>query len=202
MAIVFTFLHKVKVGKAGETPPEALSRQVRDRPLGEGAARDWTEVAWAPSNGYVSQEVGEGNFMVAFGDFEDALAWCGEAQVKVWERNQRVRKGERPGAHEEWVSMGVACGVPAYGKPHSRTGRQDYFGSVVNLAARVAKRAKPGQILAAMDGNVSFRRINMVGLGDEGFDNEGFGMVCEERGWMSFKGFEDEVRVCEVLVVE
>jgi len=26
-------------------------------------------------------------------------------------------------------------------------------------------------------------------------------MVCEERGWMSFKGFEDEVRVCEVLVV-
>ena len=81
---------------------------------------------------YECQEVGEGNFMLAFRKLSSAVEWCGRARASP-------------------VRMGMACGVPTYGKAHSRTGRQDYFGPVVNMAARCAKHAKPGEVLAALE---------------------------------------------------
>lgn len=48
------------------------------------------------------------------------------------------------------VKMGVYCGVPTRVVPHTTTGRADYFGQVVNRAARYCHAAARGGQVGAM----------------------------------------------------
>lgn len=42
--------------------------------------------------------------------------------------------------------MGIFTGVPLSVVPHATTGRADYFGAIVNRAARLMAGAKAGQV--------------------------------------------------------
>ncbi|QDZ25959.1 adenylate cyclase [Chloropicon primus] len=129
VAFVFTFV-------CGTASPQDSARCPDWVTQWSGIARETLERS---GGGYECQMVGEGNFMIAFEGVHEAARWCCNAQRALSQRSSGS------------VSMGIASGVPAYGKPHTRTGRQDYFGQVVNLAARVAKRAKGGEVLASLD---------------------------------------------------
>lgn len=111
------------------------------------------------AGGYEVKTEGDA-FMVAFGDSLQAVRWCLTAQERLvaapWpqellamsdaaavEDSQRsiIFRGLR-------VRMGVHTGVPEC-KPDPGTGRMDYFGPMVNRAARVGGAAHGGQILVS-----------------------------------------------------
>ena len=71
----------------------------------------------------------------------------------------------------------------AHGSVIARHG--DYYGTIVNLAARLVDTAVPGEVLA--DAGISA----IVGVADSGF-------VVEPAGRRSLKGFADPVRVVSV----
>lgn len=112
--------------------------------------------------GYECQEVGPGNFMLAFESLELAMNYATNIQEKLLDFNWDPQLLQRPGFEEQKdgegrlmqrglrVSIGVAFGYPHYMMPHPNTGRADYFGPIVNLCARVKQAAKPGQILVAL----------------------------------------------------
>ena len=50
------------------------------------------------------------------------------------------------------AKVGVYTGAPMSVVPHTTTGRADYFGAIVNRAARLMAGAQGGQVRAARDG--------------------------------------------------
>jgi adenylate cyclase len=74
----------------------------------------------------------------------------------------------------------VRAGI-AHGEVLTRDG--DYFGPVVNLAARVVKAAEPGTVSAPADLRDSL---------------EAAGFVCEPAGTHTLKGVEPEVELVSV----
>lgn len=114
--------------------------------------------------GYEVEET-EGNMMLAFGNFRDAVlfsVFVQEELTKVeWDNDLLAQ----PAASEVWESLasakgrkhclfrglrykvGVGKGVPTSIEPHASTGRAAYFGPVTSRAARVAAMASGGQVL-------------------------------------------------------
>eukprot|EP01065_Artemidia_motanka_P047583 TRINITY_DN7473_c3_g1_i1.p1 TRINITY_DN7473_c3_g1~~TRINITY_DN7473_c3_g1_i1.p1 ORF type:complete len:1548 (+),score=654.59 TRINITY_DN7473_c3_g1_i1:651-4646(+) len=110
----------------------------------------------------------EGNaFMLAFHEPVCALRWCVAAQLAL-HGYERWPTGvlKRPEAKEVYqydaeqrnyvvcfrglrVRMGVTTGEPDC-EPDPVTGRMDYFGPVVNLAARISGQSRGGEIVAGM----------------------------------------------------
>lgn len=99
-------------------------------------------------------------FMLAFAEPADALGWCLDVQRRLlaleW---PPALLAQADGAQEEsesgalaWrglrVRMGIHVGTPEP-REDPKTGRMDYFGPVVNKAARVSAMAHGGQILAS-----------------------------------------------------
>lgn len=99
-------------------------------------------------------------FMLAFASPSDALAWCLDVQTRLLAVDWPAGiLGEPDGAQVEgesgalvWrglrVRMGIHVGTPEP-REDPKTGRMDYFGPVVNKAARVSAMAHGGQIVAS-----------------------------------------------------
>ncbi|KAG1674923.1 hypothetical protein FOA52_014716 [Chlamydomonas sp. UWO 241] len=113
--------------------------------------------------GYECQEA-EGGFMIVFTRPADALEWCLLVQEIMMEVPWTPAMLALPGAHEERdvlgnvmfigprVKMGVYQGVPTKVVAHSTSGRADYFGPLVNRAARFCHSAAAGgQIIASRE---------------------------------------------------
>ncbi|HLM42641.1 MAG TPA: adenylate/guanylate cyclase domain-containing protein, partial [Myxococcaceae bacterium] len=98
-------------------------------------------------SGYEVKTQGD-SFMVAFTTVRDAVNWCLEVQAELlrapWpeellaEREAAEVRGSWGVVHRGLrVRMGVHVGEPEC-RIDARTGRADYFGRMVNVAARVA----------------------------------------------------------------
>jgi len=93
----------------------------------------------AAHGGYEVKTEGDA-FMVAFGESADALRFCVGAQQAL------EAAGWPDGIGAVLVRMGVHSGEPIV-SADPRTGRTDYFGPMVNRAARVAAAGHGGQVL-------------------------------------------------------
>jgi len=102
-------------------------------------------------------------FMVAFADPIMAVNFCLRAQLDLLNTNWPDKLLQHPDAGEDFnddgdillqkgirVRMGIYTGQPLCEKDPV-TGRMDYFGPVVNTAARVSNFAQGGQILLTTD---------------------------------------------------
>jgi predicted ATPase/class 3 adenylate cyclase len=100
-----------------------------------------------------------GSFMLCFPSAVDAVRWCLEAQLALLEAPWPEELLAQPEAAGEvglrgWVYrgprvlMGVHVGEPEC-RLNARTGRADYFGRMVNTAARVAAAGHGGQVLVS-----------------------------------------------------
>jgi class 3 adenylate cyclase len=153
-------------------------------------------------NGYEVKTEGDA-FMVAFGSIKDAVRWTIEAQRKLVhipypsalfqdsdcaeERgsdNQLIHKGLR-------VRMGVHTGHPII-KVDPATHRLDYFGPMVNRAARVGGAGHGGQILVS-------RRI-YADMTSNRSDYEDVAMI--ELGEFELKGLDTPELLVQVLPEE
>ncbi|KXZ45802.1 hypothetical protein GPECTOR_50g596 [Gonium pectorale] len=113
-------------------------------------------------NGYECQEQ-EGNYMIAFARPSEALEWCLMLQEIMMEVAWSPPMLSLPSMHEELhpltgavlfrgprIKAGMYQGVPTKVSPHSTTGRADYFGPLVNRAARYCHAAaQGGQVIVA-----------------------------------------------------
>lgn len=137
----------------------------------------------AEHGGYEVKTEGDA-FMVAFPAARPALAWCRDVQVALAELEWPAPIALRGGL---LVRMGVHVGRPDC-RPNPLTGRMDYFGPVVNRAARVASAAHGGQILLSGD---AWERVSAQG---------GLGQVhVTPLGAVGLKGLRDKVPLVEAL---
>lgn len=108
------------------------------------------------SGGYEVKTQGD-SFMVAFTSETEAVRWCLEAQRALLEAPWPEALLAEPDAAEVRgphgllfrglrVRMGIHRGDPEC-RVDERTGRADYFGRMVNVAARVASAGQGGQVL-------------------------------------------------------
>ncbi|HYI00251.1 ATP-binding protein [Hyalangium sp.] len=109
-----------------------------------------------PTSGYEVKTQGD-SFMVAFPSVEDALRWCLDVQEVLLDAPWPEALLAWPEAAEERdaggllyrglrVRMGVHVGEPER-RVDAGTGRIDYIGRMVNVAARVADAGHGGQVL-------------------------------------------------------
>jgi class 3 adenylate cyclase len=112
------------------------------------------------------------SFMVAFTTARGAILCAIAIQRAVGEAN-RNHSGPR-------IAIGIGINT---GEPIQEGG--DYFGSMVNLAARICATADPGQILVAETTRYVAGRIESVEYVD--------------RGLHELKGFPEARRLCEVI---
>ena len=103
-----------------------------------------------PHHGYEVKTEGDA-FMIAFASPREAVNWCLAAQealhdvdwpAKLMECDDAVEGG---GFRRVRVRMGVHTGEPTC-TPDPNTGRMDYFGRMVNRAARVSGAGHGGQL--------------------------------------------------------
>ena len=135
--------------------------------------------------GYFCQMVDPGCLMASFARVQDALQYAAELQgllgalrppaglpaaadlypseSGIFYDQQRAREfAAQLGPLR--VGTGIAFGPPSNVKAHPVTGRADYFGSVVNLAARLASAAHGGQILLEGSPAALLHAENTAGL--------------------------------------
>jgi class 3 adenylate cyclase len=112
------------------------------------------------------------SFMVAFTTARGAILCATAIQRAIAEGDQ----------HQSGPRIAVGIGINT-GEPIQEGG--DYFGSMVNLAARICAAAGPGQILVAETTRYVAGRIESVGYVD--------------RGLHELKGFPEARRLCEVV---
>ncbi len=112
----------------------------------------------AARGGYEVKTEGDA-FMIAFADPRDAVSWALDAQEALvaapWPDDllhqpeaSAVTRGGDPIFRGLRVRIGIHTGAPEP-RPNPLTGRMDYFGPVVNRAARVAGAAHGGQVLVS-----------------------------------------------------
>lgn len=108
-------------------------------------------------NGYEVKQLGDG-FLVSFSTAKSALQFCLSTQRKLQsvEWPKEIRDYALESAH--WsgyydyhpkglrVRMGIHFGVPFMCSPNQLTGRMDYYGYMVNMAARIHGEAGPDEI--------------------------------------------------------
>ena len=184
VSILFTFVHApalpddANAAASFEALVQTFSKHTRMVLLGGGFG------------GYECQEVDPGNFMLAFDGVEDAVGFGVQllADVSGWPiptglDPTTIYPGEEAANTAALgplrIRVGVATGVPSAIKTHPVTGRADYFGSVVNLAARIANSAQGGELL-----------FEAGGAGRGAGEMAGCGVV-QCRGGRVFKGIRD-----------
>eukprot|EP00928_Gymnodinium_smaydae_P044412 TRINITY_DN29627_c0_g1_i1.p1 TRINITY_DN29627_c0_g1~~TRINITY_DN29627_c0_g1_i1.p1 ORF type:complete len:1310 (+),score=216.09 TRINITY_DN29627_c0_g1_i1:506-3931(+) len=141
------------------------------------------------ATGYECQE-DEGAFMLAFADLTDAAAFGAALQQRLptlpWpEELLQLSPGFSRGLR---MAVGALSGRYTCRRPHTSTGRADYFGTIVNRAARIAAAAHPGQVLLSGD------------VGALGDSSSGDGWVLERLGAFALKGIEHPLPLQELRV--
>ncbi|MET0403143.1 MAG: adenylate/guanylate cyclase domain-containing protein [Cystobacter sp.] len=148
--------------------------------------------------GYEVKTQGD-SFMVAFASVVSAVRWCLEAQRALleapWpesllgEPDACVERGAHGLLHRGLrVRMGVHLGEPEC-RPDERTGRMDYFGRMVNAAARIAAAGHGGQVLVSAG---TWARVA------DAWEALG-GPVVRSLGDYFLKGIEEPMSLVEVL---
>ena len=155
------------------------STALTDR-LGDAKARDLlreheriTRDALKSHGGSEVKTLGDG-FMASFSSATKALE-CAIAMQRAF--------GERNDSADEPISVRIGLNA---GEPIAEAdpgGRGDLFGTAVNMAARIASKAKGGEILVA-------DVVRQLVAGKE--------FLFSDRGDTELRGFEDPVRVYEV----
>ncbi len=150
------------------------------------------------STGYEVKTQGD-SFMIAFPSVLDALGWCLEAQDALLCAAWPLDLLSQPEAAEEVgprgllfrglrVRMGVHVGEPEC-RLDERSGRTDYLGRMVNVAARVAAAGHGGQVLVS--GSAWAQAAQAV---------EALGRpAVRPLGAFRLKGIDDAVALVEVL---
>ncbi len=153
----------------------------------------------ATTSGYEVKTQGD-SFMVAFPSVMEAVRWCLEAQEALLQAPWPSEVLAHPQAEEERgpqgralhrglrVRMGVHLGQ-AECRLDERTGRADYFGRTVNVAARVANAGHGGQVL------LSGEAWSQVGHQLEALGH----LAVRALGEFRLKGIEEPVTLIEVL---
>ena len=148
--------------------------------------------------GYEVKTQGD-SFMVAFSSVLEALRWCLEAQEALLRAPWPAELLTQPEAAEEpgprgplhrglRVRMGVHVGEPEC-RVDERTGRMDYLGRMVNVAARVTSAGHGGQVLVS--GTAWAQAASAV---------EPLGRpAVRPLGSFRLKGIDDAVALVEVL---
>ncbi|WNG22552.1 ATP-binding protein [Cystobacter fuscus] len=148
--------------------------------------------------GYEVKTQGD-SFMVAFASVVEAVRWCLEAQqalveapwpeVLLAEPDARVERGPHGVMHRGLrVRMGVHLGEPEC-RLDERTGHMDYFGRMVNAAARIASAGHGGQVLVSAS---AWTRVA------DAWEALG-GPVVRSLGDYLLKGIEEPMALVEVL---
>ncbi len=152
----------------------------------------------AGGTGYEVKTQGD-SFMIAFASVLEALRWCLEAQEALLRAPWPADLLTQPEAAEEHgpretlhrglrVRMGVHVGEPDC-RVDERTGRVDYVGRMVNVAARVTSAGHGGQVLVS--GEAWARAAPAV---------EALGRpAVRPLGAFRLKGIDDAVALVEVL---
>ena len=153
----------------------------------------------AATSGYEVKTQGD-SFMVAFASVTEAVRWCLEAQEALLQAPWPTALLAHPQASEERgpqgralhrglrVRMGVHLGE-AECRIDERTGRADYFGRAVNVAARVSDAGHGGQVLLSGAAWAQLaHRLEEVGQ-----------PAVRALGEFRFKGIEEPCALIEVL---
>ncbi len=152
------------------------------------------------SGGYEVKTQGD-SFMIAFSSVLEALRWCLEAQEALVRAPWPADLLAHPEAAEEQgprgplhrglrVRMGVHVGEPEC-RVDERTGRMDYLGRMVNVAARVTSAGHGGQVL-----------VSGVAWAQAAPALEVLGRpAVRPLGSFRLKGIDDAVALVEVLPV-
>jgi exonuclease 3'-5' domain-containing protein 2 len=105
----------------------------------------------ADAHGYLCQEDG-GTFVLAFSRLEGAAEFGTKIHAALvaapW---PMALADEAKFRGRIQARVGIYAGVPLERRPHATSGRADYFGTVLNRAARVAYTADMGQTLVPSD---------------------------------------------------
>jgi class 3 adenylate cyclase len=139
-------------------------------------------------DGYLCQQ-DEGTFMLAFKTVVQALRFAAEVHDDLREipASDWPEKLQQSSGFSDGLSLRVGLfeGCPQERRPHSTTGRADYFGPTLNRAARVAYAANANQTLVPHS-MVSPELISEANV------------VCRPAGAHTFKGIEGLVDVDDV----
>jgi len=147
-------------------------------------------------NGYLCQE-DHGCFMTVFGRAEDAILMCIELNICLMKEDWGPEVLACPETQEVveqdcviWRGLRAKCGMyegtPTSIEPHKTTGRADYFGPLVNRAARFMGAAGGGQIVAEKS---LLKRVH----------KPEYDWKWKENGLHIFKGVSDPFDVCTVM---
>ncbi len=121
---------------------------------------------------------GEGSFCMVFTNAVNAVGWCSEAQQELIKVEWPEALLEHPGAAEEWgdtddrlifrglrVRMGIHFGEPRRVRD-PMTRRIEYYGPVVNAAARITALTHGGQARTTfIQLYIMYRRLTLVMAG-------------------------------------
>lgn len=160
-------------------------------------------------NGYECQEL-QGDFMLAFFTPSSAILWCGEFQLRIW---QKFREWDLENENQDLrfsMSMGIETGIPASVSPHKTSGRADYFGNIVNQTARIAKAAHGGQVLIGGDAWSTFCTAQLtcpsqqiIASAEKIKDMPGFTTFqFRAHGYYNFKGIAMPIGLIEAIPVD
>lgn len=156
------------------------------------------------THGYEVKTEGDA-FMVSFSDVLRAVQWCFSVQVQLLHEQWPLEILESEDGKELYdsrsrliarglsVRMGIHCGVP-YCERDPVTRRMDYFGPMVNRAARIMSSADGGQIMCSRD---VIKEINDRVLSPDpdrsatDMDIDFDGIIIKEVGERRMKGLEE-----------
>jgi len=145
-------------------------------------------------------------FMVTFFRPVDALLWCLAVQKALLSAEWSEDFVRLTPAREELDSEGcklfrgirVRMGIHT-GKPHCRrnpvTGRMDYFGPVVNRAARVSDSAHGGQIVITSEVKAAYEAALTSAEGSKLFPQP---LVLLDLGRHPYKGVPEPIQVFQI----
>jgi class 3 adenylate cyclase len=140
-----------------------------------------------------------GKFMLMFQDTDSAVAFSMQLQRKLLDEQWDQKTLQQPALTEQKdeagnvynrglsVSVGMCTGVPVMFYFSPVNGQMDYFGPVVNRAARIAGKAVPGQICLSMS--------TLDALSDEMRDTH----CAHSLGSFTLKGIDETHEVFQVL---
>ncbi|KAF4630471.1 hypothetical protein G7Y89_g7666 [Cudoniella acicularis] len=166
-------------------------------------------------NGYEVKATGDG-FFIVFSSTTDALNFCLHAQKEIqsaiWapevvdyiaDDTSTIDLARRPPRSRGLlVRMGIHYGYPSMSQKCPKTGRMDYFGTTINIAARVCAQANGAEIGVsdAFLGQLWRETMDMDWEVDEALKQQVLetkvvnrGFEVEDQGWVMLKGVPDPV---------